>query len=93
MWVIEKIIKKGDYVYAKVAGHPNATKHGYVLLHRVVMENHLKRLLTEDEIVHHKNENKKDNRISNLELKGRADHASEHMIDRLKKLVLEDMLN
>lgn len=30
---------------------PNATKNGYVLLHRVVMENHLGRLLEKNEVV------------------------------------------
>jgi len=63
MWDIEKTIKKGDYNYALVKDHPNATKNGYVLEHRIVMENHIGRLLTKDEIVHHINENKKDNRI------------------------------
>ena len=55
MWKIEKIIKKGDYLYAKVLGHPNATKHGYVLEHRIVMENYLERLLNKSEIVHQLN--------------------------------------
>ena len=59
MWNIEKIVKKGDYLYAVVKEHPKATKHGYVLLHRVVMENHLNRLLNEDEVVHHRNKDKK----------------------------------
>ena len=54
MWKIEKIIKKGDYLYAKVLGHPNATKHGYVLEHRIVIEVHLEQLLNKSEIVHHK---------------------------------------
>lgn len=52
MWKTEKIVSKGDYSYAIVRGHPNATKNGYVLEHRIVMENHLKRLLNPDEIVH-----------------------------------------
>ena len=61
-WVIEKVISKGDYNYALVRGHPNATKNNYVLLHRIVMENKIGRLLTKNEAVHHINENKKDNR-------------------------------
>ena len=53
MWKIEKIVKKGDYLYAVVIEHPCSTKHGYVLHHRIVMENHLKRLLSHSEVVHH----------------------------------------
>ena len=78
MWNIEKIVKKGDYLYAVVKEHPKATKHGYVLLHRVVMENHLNRLLNEDEVVHHRNKNKKDCLISNLELTNNSEHARLH---------------
>lgn len=54
MFTLRKEIKKGDYLYALVSDHPNATKNGYVLMHRVIMENHLGRLLGKDEVVHHK---------------------------------------
>ena len=78
MWNIEKIVKKGDYDYAVVKGHPNATKHGYVLHHRIVMENYLGRVLNASEIVHHKDGNKKNNCIDNLELTCHSDHARKH---------------
>ena len=45
MWNIKKLIHKGEYDYALVPDHLNATKNGYVLYHRIVMENHLGRLL------------------------------------------------
>lgn len=78
MWNIIKIISKGDYNYALVPDHPNSTKNGYVLEHRVIVENVLNRLLDRDEIIHHKNKNKKDNRIENLEVMNLRDHARLH---------------
>jgi hypothetical protein len=78
MWKIKKIVKKGDYLYAVVRGHPRATKHGYVLLHRVVMENELGRILEPHEVVHHKDENNKNNAPDNLEVHTHASHGSHH---------------
>lgn len=85
MWNIEKIVSKGDYDYAVIKEHPNATKHGYVLLHRAIVENHLGRLLNTNEVVHHKNENKKDNRIENLEIMEKEDHARLHALKQGRK--------
>lgn len=78
MWKIEKVVKKGDYLYAVVLGHPSATKSNYVLHHRVVVENSLGRLLGPEEVVHHINGNKKDNVISNLQITCSQEHAMIH---------------
>ena len=87
MWVIEKIISKGDYNYCIVRDHPNRNEHDYVLHHRVVMENHLGRILRLDEIVHHINENKKDNRIENLQVLTQSQHARNHGFTRGQAMV------
>jgi cell division protein FtsL len=78
IWNIKKLVSKGDYYYAVVPNHPNATKRGYVLAHRVIMENHLGRLLDKNEVVHHIDENKKNNDINNLQLMKASEHASHH---------------
>lgn len=85
-WENYRIISKGKYNYAYVPNHPNATGIGYVLEHRIVMENKLGRLLTRKEIVHHEDENGKNNHPDNLELKGsQAEHSREHAFERGRK--------
>lgn len=86
MWNILKLIHKGDYYYALVPNHPNATKNGYVLYHRIVMENHLGRILNKTEVVHHVNGNKRDNRIENLQLLDSKEHARLHGIEHGRKM-------
>lgn len=81
MWEIKKAIKKGDYTYALVPEHPFATKNGYVLYHRIIVENHLNRLLNSHEVVHHKNHNKFDNRIENLEVLDSVEHNRIHGLE------------
>lgn len=69
--------RKDGYVVCYVPGHPYAYRD-FVLEHRLVMESHLGRYLKPEEIVHHMNENRSDNRIENLELTNKPDHSRMH---------------
>lgn len=82
MWQIEKLVSKGEYTYAVVKDHPNATALGYVFEHRIVMENELGRLLLSTEIVHHRDRNKKNNVPSNLEVMDGTEHSRMHGLEQ-----------
>lgn len=75
-------IERGGYWYVLSPDHPNSSKQGYVAEHRLIMEKHLGRFLGKDEEVHHKDYNKKNNSIENLQLLTRKDHGIITMRDR-----------
>lgn len=67
--------------YVEVTRGPNKGRG----LHIVTMESHIGRRLRPDEVVHHRDENKHNNELSNLELMSRAEHARLHRQLRLEK--------
>lgn len=73
-WKGGKVITTGGYVYVMKPEHPNASKSGYVMEHRLIMEEHLGRLLKKDEDIHHINKIKTDNRLENLQLLTKSEH-------------------
>lgn len=81
LWKGGKTIDASGYFRVYMPNHPN-NYSGYVLEHRYVFEQYIGRLLNTNEIIHHINNNKKDNRIENLVLLNKVSHANQHHKDR-----------
>jgi hypothetical protein len=77
---------RSGYVKVKVVGHPMADEKGWVWEHRLVIACHIGRCIFLPEIVHHKDRNKANNAIENLELfSSDYEHSLEHQrMDRKK---------
>lgn len=81
MFVIKSICRGGGYRYCRTEPpHPNRNTKGLYPLHRVLMENKLGRLLSYNELVHHKDGNKSNDSIENLDVISRGDHTVLHMM-------------
>jgi hypothetical protein len=84
-WKDGRMIASHGYVKVRVGRtHPLADPNGYAYEHIMVMVTALGRSLGPDEIVHHRNANKLDNRLENLELLTRAEHAMHHNAHRTR---------
>lgn len=66
------------YVAVYEPDHPDAWKNGRMLEHRLVVSKAIGRRLRKDEHVHHKDDNRQNNHIDNLELLSPAEHTSFH---------------
>lgn len=78
----ERIIQ-GGYICIYQPYHPFAKGNHYVREHRLVMEKHLKRFLKPEEVVHHINEIRTDNRIENLQLfPNNGKHMKDHPFNK-----------
>lgn len=79
--------KRTGYVFIWKPGHPNAgmgKSKQYVAEHRLVMSEHLSRPLLTCENIHHKNGNRADNRLENLELWNTIQPSGQRVEDKIK---------
>lgn len=67
-WSGGMTVDKQGYILVKSLDHPHRNRAGYVRHHRLVMEAHLGRHLSPEEVVDHINRDTSDNRIENLAL-------------------------
>lgn len=74
---------KSTHGYIEVYSPSHPFRQGnYVKEHRLVMEGHIGRYLTEDEVVHHINHKRDDNRIENLQIMTPSEHSTHHNMER-----------
>lgn len=86
-WKGGKIKDKHGYIHIWEPEHPNANigrNKAYVLEHRKIMSDFLGRPLKKNETVHHKNGNRSDNRIENLELWSSEHPSGQRVEDKIK---------
>lgn len=79
-WKGGRVMDTAGYILIYAPTHPSAVNR-YVCEHRLVMEQTLGRLLTPDEVVHHKNGVITDNRPENLEVMTAAEHSRFHRLN------------
>jgi DNA invertase Pin-like site-specific DNA recombinase len=83
---------RGDYEYILCPSHPRASKTGRVAKHILEVEKAQGRFLNSGEVVHHKNFNKKDNRLGNLVVMLNSPHSRCHGHIQ-KSTLLEPLVN
>jgi len=83
-WKGGKSITGYGYILLYMPNHPFANNKGYVRRSRFVMEEKLRRYLIPQEVVHHINENKTDDRPENLKLfSNTGKHSKYHQFIRI----------
>jgi HNH endonuclease len=78
----DRISTNRGYLIVHCPDHPHANPLGYIFVHRYVMERHLGRFLSPEELVHRQDRNKRNNDIANLHLTTRIEHGRIHSHDK-----------
>ncbi len=81
MWRGGRKRDKNGYILVLQPTHPQA-RAGYVREHRLIVEAQIGRMLSGNEVVHHKNGKKDDNSVSNLVLLTKTEHDTLHRRQR-----------
>ena len=81
-WKGGTITRPDNRVMIHVPDHPKASPTGYVFRYRLILEDHLGRVLMDHEIVHHINGDPSDDRIENLKVTTFSDHMKHHNTSR-----------
>jgi len=79
----EGSINKQGYRVIQKPDHANSWKDGSILEHRWIMSEHIGRPLSRTELVHHKNGDRQDNRIDNLELCDNSQPPGQRVCDKI----------
>lgn len=82
-WQGGKHVASNGYIEIYMPYHPKKNKRGYIYEHQYMAEQMLGRPLTENEVVHHIDKNKRNNDPSNLLVLTKQEHSRLHIPDRL----------
>ncbi|HEY5576234.1 MAG TPA: HNH endonuclease [Clostridiaceae bacterium] len=83
--------RSDGYIAVYFPDHPRSNVDGYIMEHILVMSCVLGIHINRDEVVHHINGKRDDNRIENLKLMSFKDHAAYHMKKRHENKRSEDL--